>query len=187
MYKTIKEVLQLTTLSKPQVDRNYYKLPLEYKEQELIKLNKGIREVHDTIIPELITRRRKRDFTEKDIKAILYNDWSYFGTVKPYGKTSVEYCKVLMNHLFMHLVEKHKAKVKLIYFIEDPSNQTHVHYLIQVTGMVNVKPTVEIHLRKISECNTHFVKYDAEQGERCKDYITKDLLTNQDCWGYLES
>jgi hypothetical protein len=187
MYKTINQVLELTTLSKPQVDRNYYKLPKDYKEQELIRLHKGLREVHEIVIPELITRKRKRDFTEKDIRALLYNDWSYFGTAKPYGNNSVEYCKVLMHHLFMHLVEKHKARVKLIYFVEDPTNQTHVHYLIQVDGMTNVKPTVENHLRLLTKCNTHFVKYDAEQGERCKDYITKDLLKNQDCWGYLES
>lgn len=188
MYKTINQVLELTTLSKPQVDRNYYKLPKEYKEQQLIRLNKGIREVHETIVSELITRKRKREFTEKDIQALLYNDWDYFGTVRPYGKQSVEYCKAIIGIMFMHLVEKHGAtKVKLIYFVEDPQNQTHVHYLLQVEGLTNIKQITENHLRLISECNTHLVKYDVEQGDRCKSYITKEQNENEGCWGYLEN
>lgn len=187
MYKTIKEVLQLTTLSRPQVDRNYYKLAKEYKEKGLIRINNGVREVHSTIIPELVTRKRKRDYTENDIPALLCNDWDYFCTVKPYGNVSIEYCKSLMEQLFKHLLEKYKAKVKLIYFIEDPINQTHAHYLLKVEDLKNTKQIVENYLRFLSDCNTHVVKYNEELGDRGKSYITKDLWKNQDCWGYLES
>jgi len=187
MYRTIKEVLKLTTLSKPQVDRNYYKLPKEYKEKGLIKINNGVREIHSTIIPDLITRKRKRDYTENDIPALLCKDWDYFCTVNPSCNVTTQYCKALMEALFKYLVEKHKVKVKLIYFIEDPTNQTHVHYLLKVEDLKNTKQIVENHLRLLSICNTHLVAYDEERGERCKSYITKDLLTNQDCWGYLES
>jgi hypothetical protein len=180
MYLTINEILnQYTTLSKPQLDRNYYQLPEEYKQKELIRLKNGLREIDISILPEIIYRKRKREFNENDIPALLYNNWSYYGEFHPTGNKSIEYCKVIMEHLFRCLEEKHKSDVRLIFFIRRSDNFTYVHYLLQVDDMTNIKQVVENYLKLISECETIIAKYD-------KDFITKDLLQNQECWGYLE-
>lgn len=188
MFRTIREILPLTTLSKPQVDRNYYKVKDEYIPLGLIyKDEDNTRWVHDDVLPSIITRRRKRKFTNEDINALLFERWSYFGTYAPEDRVSREHCKAMMEVLFNHLSSKHEGKIKLIYFIENPDTNIHVHYLLRVEGYTNLKGDIENMLRSIVRCNTHFEVYDPEQGDRCKSYITKDLLVNPNEWGYHEN
>lgn len=188
MFRTIREILPLTTLSKPQVDRNYYKVKDQYIPLGLIyKDEDNTRWVHEDVLPCIITRKRKRTFTEKDIKALMYENWSYFGTYAPEDRVSIEHCHAVMEVLFNKLSSNHTDKIKLIYFIENPDTNIHVHYLLKIEGYSNLKSEVENFLRSIVSCNTHFEVYDPEQGDRCKDYITKDLLLNPTGWGYHEN
>ena len=188
MFRTIKELLPLTTLSIAQVNRNYYRVKEEYEPLGLIyKDDENRRWVHKDAEPSIITRRRKRKFVSDDIEALMYTDWSYFGTYCPEDKVSIQHCKAMMEILFNHLSKNHDGEIKLIYFIEHPDTNIHVHFLLQIEDYPNLKAEVENYLSSTITCNTLIKVYNPDIGDDCKDYITKDLLLNPNGWGYFES
>lgn len=184
MYRTIRELLPLTTLGIAQVNRNYYRVKDQYEPLGLIyKDEDNTRWVHKDAEPSIITRRRKRKFIQDDIDALMYTNWSYFGTYCPEDKVNIEHCKAVMVIVFNHLSTTHDGKVKLIYFIENPDTNIHVHFLLQIEDYTNLKKILENKFRVIIKCNTLVKVYDPTLSYNCKNYITKDLLKYPNTWG----
>ncbi len=187
MYITINEILKnYTTLSKPQLDRNYYKLPKEYKEQKLIRLNNGIREVDDSILPELIYRKRKRKYNENDIPALLFNDWNYYGVIPFNGNYSNEYYDAIFSITLNHLTEKHGITDFKVFYIID-REQSQLSYMLMVEEGVNIKRVLKDYIYLIAQTNTNLLVFEDEQREQTKEFIKDEVKRKEVCWGYLES